>query len=202
MRIPACARALGVSVALSVTAACGGGGGSSSSDPAVVLHTTSVPNGQTGVAYATSFDASFSHPPGRYIKVSGQLPPGLELDQVTGELTGYPRQLGTFRFEIEARDGVDPDAPRDVTFPADRKRYSLLITKGPPNFIPPFTLPSAEYRAPYSHVLDIAGGTPPYRCEKLGGELPNGLSVATNCTVGNFPTPTGTPTSRRSRSAS
>src|SRR5687767_10654003 len=188
MRTPASIPVLGALVAFLLVPACGGGSGGSTVDPAVVLHTESVPDGQTGVAYATTFQASFANPPGRFVKAAGLFPPGLELEQTTGELSGYPSQVGTFRFEIEARDGPERDVPRDVTFPADRKRFTLRITKGAPNFIPPFELPTAEYRASYTHVFDIRGGTPPYRTERAGGELPSGLAVTTTGRVSGVPT--------------
>jgi hypothetical protein len=171
----------------STLAACGGGGADGGVDPQVELLTESVPSGLTGQAYQVTLEAFFAHPPGRFIKSGGLIPPGLELDQVTGEISGFPRVEGSYLFEIEARDGADPTVPRDVTFAADRQRFTLVIGKGAPNFIPPFTLPPAQYHGSYAHVFDVAGGTKPYFFEFAGGELPDGLSVSSDGILGNFP---------------
>jgi hypothetical protein len=166
---------------------CGGGGGGGTVDPQVEILTEAVPSALTGQSYAASIDAFFSHPPGRFLKVAGLLPPGLDLDGATGEITGFPRLEGTFQFELEARDGTDTTVPRDVVFAADRQRYSMVVGKGPPNFIPPFTLPPAQYHGSYAHVFDVAGGTKPYTFSFAGGELPDGLSITSDGILGSFP---------------
>ena len=114
--ITAVATAVGVSL---LATACGGGGeGDFSNASLVTLNTASVPSGATGQAYATQVTADFPHPPGQFIVTAGRLPPGVELNNVTGEITGFPRQLGRFNFDISARDGLDPSLPigRDSTF--------------------------------------------------------------------------------------
>ncbi len=47
--------------------------------------------------------------------LSGDLPPGMEFDAVTGELSGTPSQAGTFQVSIEARAGADPVVRRNYT---------------------------------------------------------------------------------------
>src|SRR5688500_13759260 len=98
---------LSASITMLAATACGGGGGGGFSSSALVqLQTTSVPTATTGVFYSTAFAASFPHAPGSYLVTGGALPTGLTLDSETGLLTGYPRQVGTFRFELAARDGT------------------------------------------------------------------------------------------------
>jgi hypothetical protein len=174
-------------LASATLAACGGGGGDGGVDPQVEIVTESLPSGLTGQAYSSEIEAFFAHPPGRFLKIGGLLPPGLELDQLTGEISGYPRLEGSFQFEIEARDGSDTSVARDVTFAADRQRYSFSVGKGAPNFIPPSTLPPAQYHGSYSHVFDVAGGTKPYFFEHAGGTLPAGLTVSPDGILGSFP---------------
>lgn len=172
--------------------ACGGGGKNPGAgvQGLVTLLTSSIPTGSTGVAYATTFDADFPNPPGKFIVTGGALPPGLTLDANTGVLSGYPRQVGNFSFEIAARDGADtvnlpPD--RDATFAEDRKQYALSVSRGLPNILPQ-VLPAAQYRSPYGYQIDIAGGTPPYSFALTGGALPTGVTVSSTGFVGNFPT--------------
>src|SRR5262245_22019474 len=101
---------------------CGGGGGSPGAGVGGLVHvtTSTVPTGETGVAYATQINASFPNAPGSFLLTGGALPEGLSLDYGTGAITGYPRLTGTFNFEIAARDGVDPSLPagRDANFSA------------------------------------------------------------------------------------
>src|SRR5262245_16065316 len=84
-----------------------GGGGDGGGEQGVTLLPTTLPSGLTGVLYDTTLESSLPNPPGIYLLASGQLPTGLKLDQATGQIYGYPHALGTFRFEIEVRDGPD-----------------------------------------------------------------------------------------------
>ena len=60
-----------------------------------------LPGGDTGLAYEATIEAALPHPPGDFLLMSGQLPTGVTLDTNTGVITGYPHEVGTFRFEIE-----------------------------------------------------------------------------------------------------
>src|SRR5688572_26269320 len=143
---------------------CGSGGGGSSSSGQVSLHTTEVPAAATGQEdYQFHFTADMPHAPGTFRVTSGALPPGMQLDSFTGELSGVPRQVGTFRYEIAAQDGVDPNFPpgRDVVFAEDRRQFDMVVARGAPNLLEQ-ELPSAAYRRPYAYQLDAAGGVAPY----------------------------------------
>ncbi len=180
------------SVVAATTVACGGGGAGGNAGAGtpglVTLVTPAVPAGTTGIAYATQFEATFPHDPGTFHIASGQLPPGLTLDTSTGDLSGYPRQVGAFRFEIAARDGTDVTLPpgRDATFAEARRSFALDVARGAPHILPQ-SMPSAQYRASYAYPIDVAGGTAPYTFTLLGGTLPAGLSVGTDGTIGSFP---------------
>lgn len=195
MKILRRVRVFGAAVAgmLAMTACGGGGGGAAAGNASTVtLLTTSVPTGTTGVAYTAQFHAAFPNDPGTFAVTSGQLPTGLTLDVTTGAVTGYPRQPGTFRFEIAARDGVDLTLPpgRDAAFAEDRGAFTVTVARGAPHILPQ-TLPAAQYRAGYAYKVDIAGGTAPYTFSSVpgvDGELPAGLSVGADGTLGSFPT--------------
>ena len=50
--------------------------------------------------------------------VVGKLPPGLKLSQKTGAITGTPRQSGSFRMTVAARDALGAKA---------RKKFALEV---------------------------------------------------------------------------
>jgi hypothetical protein len=177
-------------------AACGGGGGGGigSGEDVVTFLTTTVPPATTGQAYVSAFDAEFPHPPGVFLVTSGTVPPGLTLDKLTGQISGFPRQTGVFSFQVAARDGADEvplggELPpgRDATFSEARRTFVMQVLLGPPNILPQ-QLPGAQYRSGYGYQIDVAGGTPPYAFSQTGGTLPAGLTVASNGFVGSFPT--------------
>jgi hypothetical protein len=116
----------------SAVVGCGGGGGFVPPDGLVSLTTTSVAPATTGIAYQETLRAVFPHPPGTFSLVEGVLPSGLTLSPESGVLSGYPRQVGTFTFEIAARDGTDPTLPpgRDMTAAEARGRFTLRVARG------------------------------------------------------------------------
>ncbi len=181
-------------VALAAAAAfssCGGGGGSpgGGNTALVTLTTTVAADGTTGIDYSQTFQALFPHSPGIFVVTGGSIPPGLTLNQTTGELSGPPRQTGAFQFEIAARDGTDGNIPqgRDASFSEDRRVFRIDIDLGDPRILPQI-LPAAQYRASYGYQIDVAGGTAPYTFSKTGGTLPNGVTVSSTGFIGNFPT--------------
>lgn len=61
--------------------------------------------GVVGVAYAQSFDLAPAAPPTTYTVVSGSLPTGLSLSDVSddiGSISGTPTAAGTFSFTLRA----------------------------------------------------------------------------------------------------
>lgn len=184
---------LGLATSLAgVVAACGGGGSPGAGNTSLVkLTTTGVVNGTTGVAYTQQLTANFPHSPGLFVITAGALPPGLALDKQTGLISGYPRQTGSFQFEIAARDGVDQSIPlqRDANFAEDRKTFALNIALGLPNILPQQP-PSAQYRASYQYQIDVAGGTAPYTfaLTSAANTLPAGITVSPTGLLGSFPT--------------
>jgi hypothetical protein len=152
------------------------------------MHAGVPPTAVTGEAYAHQFSADFPHEPGFFIVTGGALPTGVTLDAFTGELTGFPRQVGSFTVEIAARDGEDKDLPlgRDVTFAEDRREFEIVVERGLPNILPQ-VVPAAQFHAGYSYQIDAAGGYPPYTFEQVGGDLPAGLTVFPTGELAGFP---------------
>jgi hypothetical protein len=173
-------------------AACGGGGGGSFDAEAKLvefLTPAALPQASTGQPYFVDIEAHFPNPPGNYAVTGGALPPGLVLREDDGEISGYPREVGSFQFELGARDGIDGKLPagRDVTYAEARRVFTLQIARGPVQILPQ-TLPIAQYRGSYGYQIDAAGGTKPYTFLKTGGTLPAGLVVSPSGFVGSFPT--------------
>lgn len=179
------------SAALLAGVSCGTGGSSGgfNSGGLVTIVTTSVPSATTGVAYVAQLNANVPNAPGTFHVVSGLLPTGLSLDAATGIITGYPRQVGVFRFEVAARDGVDLALPpgRDTNFSEARQTFTIDVARGLPRILPQ-TLSTAVYRQGYLHTIDVAGGTAPYTFAQVGGTLPSGVTVSSDGHVGAFPT--------------
>jgi hypothetical protein len=166
-----------------LAARCGRGSGPSFDESDLVhIRTDALPSGSTGLPYAALVAADGPNPPFVWRLVGGRLPEGLVLDASSGAIDGWPRVPGRFAFDVEVRDGEDRVVARDTTFASARRRFAIEVTRGPLAVLP-FPVPRAQYRAPYAHRLEAAGGVPPYRFARVGGALPAGLDLATDGTI-------------------
>ena len=69
--------------------------------PALTIAPASLPNGLLGAPYNQQFTVSNDDDAELNVTVSkGELPPGLTLDNNTGQLSGAPTATGTYRFTI------------------------------------------------------------------------------------------------------
>ena len=77
---------------------CGGSGSGGTQDPTpakLAISTSSLPTGQTGVAYSALLAAFGGTPPYTWSVTSGMLPPGLMLNAATGAIAGTATQAVT-----------------------------------------------------------------------------------------------------------
>ena len=77
---------------------CGGSGSGGTQDPTpakLAISTSSLPTGQTGVAYSALLAATGGTPPYTWSVTSGMLPPGLMLNAATGAIAGTATQAVT-----------------------------------------------------------------------------------------------------------
>ena len=89
--------------------------------PPVSVATTTLPNGLTGAAYSQALACTNGAPDYtggqasgcRWIVASGSLPPGLTLHAET--ISGNPTASGVFTFTVQAIDGVNNSATRDLS---------------------------------------------------------------------------------------
>jgi hypothetical protein len=160
---------------------------SASAPPALAITTTSLPNGQVGVAYSTSLAATGGTTPYTWSLTSGTLPAGLSLNTSTGAITGTPTATASataLTFKVT-----------DSGSPAQSKTVNLTLTisaAAPPALvITTASLPNGEVGDAYSTNLAATGGTPPYTWSLTSGTLPAGLSL-TPATGAISGTPTAT----------
>jgi putative Ig domain-containing protein/dockerin type I repeat protein len=139
----------------------------------------SLPNAQVGKPYAEALQTSGGLPPYTW-KLTGKLPPGLQLNTSTGTITGTPTELGAFTFTITVSDSE--------TTPAKDQEVIALTVAGPLVVNTTSPLPPASVGQPYTLTLAATGGTPPYTWTSTSGpNPPPGLSLATDGTASGTP---------------
>jgi len=138
----------------------------------LVITTTSLPDGQVGVAYSQTLAATGGVTPYSWAVVSGSLPAGLSLNSSTGEISGTPTTAETANFTVEVTDSDTP---------ASTDQQALSITVAPEDLVITTTA--------YSQTLAATGGVTPYSWSIISGALPAGLSL--NSSTGEI---SGTPT--------
>jgi len=147
---------------------------------AISITTSSLPNGQIGVAYSQTLAATGGTTPLTWAIASGTLPAGLSLAS-GGTISGTPTASGTSSFTVRAVDAVSATATKalSVAIPAD-----LSITTS--------SLPAGTLSAAYSQTLAASGGVTPYAWSLASGSLPNGLSLTSGGVISGTPTAAGT----------
>jgi len=86
--------------------------------PVPVITTTSpLPAGVTTIPYSFPFQATSTQPPiSNWVVASGALPPGLNLNNNTGVLSGTPTVTGTYTFGVTCDDTQNPRTSLVTTF--------------------------------------------------------------------------------------
>ena len=146
---------------------------------ALIITTTSLPDGQVGVAYSQFVSATNGQPPFFWSISAPALPTGLSIDTNTGEIGGLPTTEGTFNFTVQVTDDLNDTATAAL---------SIDITSAPPLMITTTALPDGAAGVPYNVTLQATGGTPPLMWSTTTGSLPSGLLL--NSAAGNI---SGTP---------
>ena len=142
-----------------------------------------LPDGATGVAYATTIAGAGGTPPYVFTLSAGTAPPGLTLEAPTGALVGTPTTTGAFRFTVTLTDAAGLTT---------QKEFTVTISPGL-SFTTPAALPAATAGTPYTFTIAAAGGQQPYSYRISSGALPDGLTLnASNGVVSGTPSVDGT----------
>jgi hypothetical protein len=148
-----------------------------------VITTTSVPNGQIGVAYSQTVQATGGTTPYSWSIVGGSLPAGLSLGSSSGTISGTPTTAGTSNFTVRVTDSQGTpdtdDQALSIAIPVD-----LSVTTS--------SLPGGQVSVAYSQSLAATGGVTPYSWSLASGSLPAGLSLSSGGVISGTPTAAGT----------
>ncbi|MHC4713164.1 MAG: putative Ig domain-containing protein, partial [Planctomycetota bacterium] len=149
------------------------------------ITTTSLPDGQVGVSYSQTVQATGGVTPYSWSVVSGSLPAGLSLGSSTGTISGTPTAYGATNFTLEVTDDQSP---------ADSDQQSLWITIDPETLeVTTTSLPDGQVGVSYSQTVSATGGDTPYTWSVVSGSLPAGLSLGSSTgTISGTPTAYGT----------
>ena len=138
--------------------------------PPPVITTTSLPNGQVGVAYSDALAATGGTPPYTWFITSGSLPAGLTLNAATGAITGTPTAPVTnssITFKVTDSGTPQQNSPK-----------TLAITIAPATLtITTTSLPNGQVGVGYNTSLATTGGTTPFTWSVTSGALPAGLTL-------------------------
>lgn len=144
-----------------------------------IVTDSALAGGTVGTFYSVLLEAAGGVEPYTW-SVIGTLPPGLELDQATGEIRGVPTTAGTFAFIIRVTDssGGTAEKPFAITPP------------------PSSGSSGSHYSAPIVVTAPTDPGTPSSGCTNyvvVSGTLPDGLSLDPNTgIISGTPTVPGT----------
>jgi|GEM_PF-1238032 len=127
-----------------------------------------LPDGQVGVYYSLSLDATGGTHPYIWSIQSGNLPPELSLTFNT--ISGTPSTAGAYSFTVQVIDKDGLIATRAMSLTINPAPVTLSIDT-------PSPLPDGQMGVCYSLSLDASGGKPSYIWSIQGGNLPPDLSL-------------------------
>jgi hypothetical protein len=148
----------------------------------LAITTTALPTAAHNLPYTAVLTAGGGATPYTWTLGDGQLPTGLSLS-LSGNLSGTPTAIGTYRFAI---------AVADTTAQTATTSYALTVAD-PLSITTTGPIP-ASLASPNTLTLTALGGTQPYACSLASGNLPAGLALASNGTISGTPTSAATTT--------
>lgn len=185
---------VGLFAAISTITGCGGSSNNTTitkTPSPLTITTSSLQNGQVGIAYGATLAATGGTAPYSWTLASGSLPAGLVLNASSGAIAGTPTATANASaLTFKVTDSGSPAQSQTVNL-------TLTIAASAPSSLTITTtsLPNGQVRNPYSASLAATGGTPPYTWAISSGSLPAGLTLnpATAAITGN-PTATANAT--------
>ena len=153
--------------------------------PAIAVGPASaaLPDVVVGTAYSQQFSQTGGVGPISFSKSAGVLPNGIGLNSSTGLLSGTPTETGTFDFTIEAND-------QNGCF--GTATYSLHVQCPDITIFPlPGSLASGTAGTPYFQQFTQTGGIGAVVFTRVGGNLPEGLSLTPGGLLSGTPLQSG-----------
>ena len=129
----------------------------------LIINTASLPEATQGGSYTTLLTLSGGFPLYSW-NVSGVVPPGLTLNNQTGEITGIPLISGVYPVKIQLTDSAAQVVTKDLT----------IVVNQPPTILTT-SLPVAALWQSFSKSLSASGGTSPTKWSISQGNLPQGV---------------------------
>lgn len=162
--------------------------------PGLTITTSTLARAIVGVPYNQTLIPQGGFPPFTWLVVGGFLPQGLQLNPLTGVITGTPILQGTYFFSVRLSDsaanpiGLTASGRNEATFTRD---FSLIVDPALIS-ITPAALPGGTVNAAYAQSLTATGGLAPYSFLVSLGSLPPGLFLAGNGVLNGTPSVGGT----------
>ena len=85
-----------------------------------MITTGSLQLGTLNAPYAATLEAAYGTTPYAWTIISGALPPGLMLNQSTGQISGTPTAVGLFNFRVKV---TDSSLPQEIM----TKNFSIAV---------------------------------------------------------------------------
>lgn len=145
------------------------------------ITTTSLSNGQVGVAYSAALAATGGTGSITWALAGGSLPTGLALSGA-GAITGTPTTAGAGTFTVRATSGDGQTATKSLTITIAAGAVTVTTS----------TLAGGTVGAAYSATLAASGGNGSYTWSLTSGSLPAGLSLSTGGVISGTPTTAAT----------
>jgi alpha-tubulin suppressor-like RCC1 family protein len=150
----------------------------------LVISTSSLDSGATGVAYSKTLEASGGTSPYTWSVSSGSLPDGLSLNTSGGVISGTPTTSGTSTFTIRVSDSAGTPATDDQTL-------SIVIYNAVSISTRALISGADDMEFSYSQTLTASGGSGSYTWTKTSGTLPTGLSLSSAGVLSGTPSKSG-----------
>lgn len=135
----------------------------------LMISPTTLPDGIVGINYTQMLMASGGQAPYTFALTMGTLPPGLSLAP-NGNITGVPIAAGMYPITIGVMDSSQNKGSLTATITIAAGALTLT----------PATIPNPVVGIAYSQTIAATGGQAPYTFAVISGNLPPGLTLATN----------------------
>ncbi len=145
------------------------------------ITTAFLSSAQLGQAYSANLTAEGGATPFVFFLLSGQLPPGLNLN-FNGVISGTPTLGGNYSFSVRALDSASQSAEANYTLSVNSSGIGLSNA----------SLPPGQLNQIYSTALVATGGTAPYTFTSVSGGLPAGMNLSQSGLLSGTPSVSGT----------